>query len=38
MSQARYLVAKGQSLYNTQPLLGLRLMVEGLATLPADAS
>jgi hypothetical protein len=36
MSQARYLVAEGQRRYDENPLLGLRLMAEGLASVPSD--
>jgi hypothetical protein len=36
ISQARFLVAEGQRRYAARPLLALRLMVEGLATLPLD--
>src|SRR5262249_12466390 len=31
---AQYLVAKGQTLYDDKPLLGLRLAIEGLSRLP----
>lgn len=33
---AQYLVAKGQTIANDQPLLGVRLALEGLARLPQD--
>jgi|GEM_PF-1645381 len=36
VSQARYLVAEGQRRYDEQPLLGLRLMAEGLVSVPPD--
>jgi energy-coupling factor transporter ATP-binding protein EcfA2 len=36
VSQARFLIAEGQRLYDEQPLLGLRLMAEGLASVPQD--
>jgi WD40 repeat protein len=36
LSQARYLAAQGQNVFAERPLLGLRLVVEGLELVPPD--